>query len=57
MYETKVLEICENGDAIIELPTELLEQMGWKEGDQLDFQIEDGGVIVRNLTKESKELC
>ena len=57
MYDAKVLEICENGDAIIELPTDLLEQMGWKEGDQLDFQIENGSVIVKNLTKESKELC
>jgi formylmethanofuran dehydrogenase subunit D len=55
MYEAKVLEICENGDAIIELPTELIEQMGWKEGDQLDFQIENGSVIVKNLTMESKE--
>ena len=57
MYDVKVLEICENGDAIIELPTDLLEQMGWKEGDQLDFQIENGSVIVKNLTKESEELC
>lgn len=57
MYDAKVLEICENGDAIIELPTDLLEQMGWKEGDQLDLQIENGSVIVKNLTKESKELC
>jgi antitoxin component of MazEF toxin-antitoxin module len=57
MYDAKVLEICENGDAIIELPTDLLEQMGWKEGDQLDFQIENGSVIVKNLTKKSKELC
>jgi len=29
-FTSKVVEICDNVDAIIELPPELLEEMGWK---------------------------
>ena len=35
-YESKVLEICENGDAIINLPDELVEELNWQVGDTLD---------------------
>lgn len=51
-YETKVLEICDNGDAIIELPPELLEEMGWKEGDQLNLKLESDYVVITKLNKE-----
>ena len=37
-FTSKVVEICDNGDAIIELPPELLEEMGWKEGDTLEWK-------------------
>jgi bifunctional DNA-binding transcriptional regulator/antitoxin component of YhaV-PrlF toxin-antitoxin module len=33
----------ENGDLLLPLPTELLQEMGWKEGDTLDFSIDDKG--------------
>ena len=36
-FESKVLEICDNGDAIVELPDELMEELGWKVGDELDY--------------------
>mgnify|MGYP003334714036 CR=1 FL=1 len=45
-YTSKVLEICDNGDAIIELPPELCEELGWKEGDTLDISQEPNGQIV-----------
>ena len=35
-YTSKVLEIMENGDAIIELPQEMLNELEWKEGNVLD---------------------
>jgi AbrB family looped-hinge helix DNA binding protein len=38
-----------NGDAIIELPPELLEEMGWKEGDTLDISEKDGRVIIKKI--------
>jgi len=44
-----VLEICENGDAIIELSPELLEEMGWKEGTTLNFEEKDGKIFVTEV--------
>lgn len=51
-YEATVLEICDNGDAIIELPTELMDEMKWYEGDLVDIRCENDAVIIKNLTKE-----
>jgi hypothetical protein len=49
-YEVITQEDPETGDLLIPLPTQLLAEMGWKEGDQLDFQIDDKGkVIVKKL--------
>ena len=49
-YTSKVLEICENGDAIIELPTELVEELGWKVGDVLNYEEKDGKIFVKNIS-------
>jgi hypothetical protein len=52
-YESKVLEICENGDAIIELPPELCEEMNWKEGTVLTISLDEKGrVILKENKKE-----
>jgi formylmethanofuran dehydrogenase subunit D len=48
-FTAKVVEICDNGDAIIELPPELLEEIGWKEGDTLDISEENGNVIIKKI--------
>jgi formylmethanofuran dehydrogenase subunit D len=49
-YTSKVLEICENGDAIVELPDELMEEMGWKVGDNLKYEEKDGKVFIKNIS-------
>ena len=49
-YTSKVLEICENGDAIVELPDELMEEMGWKLGDVLQYEEKDGKIFVKNIS-------
>ena len=54
-YSTKVLEVLDNGDAVIELPEELMEELGWKLGDTIDYEFKDGQIFVRNLTKEAEE--
>ena len=51
-YTSKVLEICDNGDAIVELPTEMTEKLGWKVGDTLDFSEKNGEIYIKNITKE-----
>jgi formylmethanofuran dehydrogenase subunit D len=54
-YNSKVLEICDNGDAIVELPEELMEELGWKVGDNLDYQMKDGSVYVTNLSLKERK--
>ena len=54
-FESKVLEICDNGDAIVELPDELMEELGLKVGDELDYQMKDGSVYVTNLSLKERQ--
>ena len=49
-YTSKVLEICENGDAIVEMPDELMEEMGWKVGDNLSYEEKDGKIYIKNIS-------
>jgi hypothetical protein len=49
-YEVITQEDPETGDLLIPLPPQLLAEMSWKEGDELDFQIDDQGkVIIKKL--------
>jgi len=54
-YTTKVTEICENGDAIVELPDELVKELDWQIGDTLDYQMKDEAVFIKNLSKEKRD--
>jgi len=57
------VEKADNGDAIITLPDELVEKMGWKDGDTIDVGITDNcfdwgevpSMVLRNLTKERND--
>ena len=51
-YESKVVEILENGDAIIQFPEEMLNDLKWYEGDVLDISVVDGKIYIKNLTKD-----
>ena len=53
-YTANVAEICENGDAILELPPELCEDMGWKEGTVLNIELVDGQVIISEVNDDDK---
>jgi len=55
IYTTKVTEICENGDAIVELPDELVKELDWQVGDTLDYQMKDRAVYIKNLSKEKRD--
>lgn len=50
IYISSVVEICENGDAIIELPQDLLDEVGWKEGDSLNIEEKNGAIILSKVT-------
>jgi bifunctional DNA-binding transcriptional regulator/antitoxin component of YhaV-PrlF toxin-antitoxin module len=55
IHITKVSAILENGDAVIDLPTELIEELGWLIGDKLDYDVRDEKVYITNKTKETRE--
>lgn len=48
------MEICENGDAILELPPELCEDLGWKEGTVLNIELENGQIIISEVNNDDK---
>lgn len=53
-WTLEVQEDPETGDAIIEFPPELMEQAGWKEGDNLTWR--DLGNGSWSLTKQLPEV-
>jgi bifunctional DNA-binding transcriptional regulator/antitoxin component of YhaV-PrlF toxin-antitoxin module len=48
-YESQVLEILSNGDAVIGLPDELCVELNWNLGDSLNCEIVDGEIILKKL--------
>ena len=53
-YNSKVIEICDNGDAIIEIPPELMSDLGWEVGDVIDIVEIQGRIVLINKAKEVK---
>lgn len=51
-YEVIVQEDPDTGDLILPLPQELLDSVGWKEGDDLKWnQTKDGGWVLSRVEK------
>lgn len=51
-YEVIVQEDQNSDDLIIPIPPVLLEQLGWKEGDEIDFSMDDNGRwIIKRVNK------
>jgi len=55
-YSAEVVEICENGDAILQFSDEMIEDLAWKPGDVLSITMVDGAVHLKNITKEEKTM-
>jgi hypothetical protein len=51
-YEGEVVEILENGDAVIQFSENMMIDLKWYEGDVLDISVVDGEVYIKNLTKD-----
>lgn len=45
-YEVITQEDPETGDMLIPIPPNLLAELGWKEGDDVDFSIDEKGRII-----------
>ena len=50
-YSAQVVEICENGDAILQFSEEMIQDLGWKVDDVLSITMVDGVVHLKNITK------
>jgi hypothetical protein len=47
-YEVLTQEDPDTGDVLLPIPLPLLKQLGWKEGDNVDFSIgEDGCIYIK----------
>ena len=38
-----------SGDGILTLPPELCEEMGWTEGTILNFELENGAIVMKEI--------
>ena len=50
-YNAEVVEVCENGDAILQFSYEMIKDLEWKENDVLSITMVDGAVHIKNITK------
>ena len=46
-YESKVLEILDDGSAIIELPIQMCKELGWNVDDVLTLTTEDDIILLK----------
>lgn len=53
---SKVLSIEENGDALVELPPEMLDELGWCEEDLLVWEIDGQGRITLRKVENDRYL-
>jgi len=43
----------EDGDAVVQLPEEMLKDLNWKEGDELKWDIEEDGTVILSKSEKS----
>ena len=48
IYEAKVLAIDCFGDAILELPEELVKELDWNVGDKLNYEVVGKSEVIKN---------
>ena len=53
-YQAEVLRIDASGDAVVQMPDELVEKLDWRVGDVLDYKLDNDFIVITNLTKEEQ---
>lgn len=43
-----------DGETVISFPDALIEAVDWREGDQIDFKVEDGTLVLVNLSLQQR---
>lgn len=54
-YSGEVVEICENGDAILQFSDEMIADLEWKANDVISITMVDGLITLKNTTQHSKK--
>jgi hypothetical protein len=55
-YTADIVEADDgSGDAILEFPEDFIADQQWETGDTLSFKLEDGVIVLKNLTKEIRD--
>ena len=50
-YNAEVVEICENGDAIIQFSDKMMKDLEWKANDTISISMVDGAIHLKNTSK------
>lgn len=50
-YEVIVQEDPDSDDLILPIPQVMLDELGWKEGDDIEFILDDGRWILKRVSK------
>lgn len=45
-YLATIVDVLDNGDAVLQFPPELIEELGWTDGTVVDIQIDETGRIT-----------
>ena len=54
-YEVITQEDPESGDVLLPIPPILLAEMGWKEGDDVEFNVDDIGRLIIKKKNNNKQ--
>jgi len=56
-YIVPVQQYADTEDYFIEIPQEICQELNWQEGDEIDWKIDDKGIIITKVedTAESRE--
>ena len=50
-WTVEIFEDAETGELTVPFPADLLETMGWKEGDEISWEIEGNIAIIKKVEK------
>jgi antitoxin component of MazEF toxin-antitoxin module len=55
-FTTTILDAEDgSGDGILQLPEEFCKEDNWLEGDKISLRVENGSIIMKNISKEERE--
>jgi hypothetical protein len=55
-YSAQVVEVCENGDAILQFSEEMIQDLDWKVDDVLSISMVDGALHLKNITQHPNSI-